>query len=234
MQGEFERVLGHLVHAEVEVVCAGRTDAGVHARGQVAHVDVAELDDLSVTRINRALPDDVRVIALTEVSDDFDARFSAIWRRYTYTVCDGVLDPLVRHRVLAWNAPLDVDRMNEAAAAFIGEYDFAGYCKQREGATTIREIQELHWRRDGDHVVMTVQADAFCHSMVRSLVGAFLPVGDGRQEPTWASRGLTAGERQPGVTVMPPHPLVLEQVGYPPQSQWAERQQLTRTLRTSD
>jgi tRNA pseudouridine38-40 synthase len=227
-------VLGHLAHADVEVVCAGRTDAGVHALGQVAHVDVAELGELSVSRMNRALPDDVRITALTEASDDFDARFAAVWRRYSYTICDGVLDPLERHRVLEWNSPLDVERMNRAAAAFIGEHDFAGYCKQREGATTIREILALRWHRAGDHVVMTVQADAFCHSMVRSLVGAFLPVGDARHEPEWAAVGLTTLARQPGITVMPPHPLVLEEVGYPPANEWADRQLLTRTLRVLD
>jgi tRNA pseudouridine38-40 synthase len=203
----------------------------VHAQGQVAHTDVPQRVDLSVDRINRALPDDVRLTALTEVSEDFDARFSALWRRYTYRVCDGVLDPLQRHRVLAWNSPLDVDRMNDAAGAFLGEHDFAGYCKQRVGATTIREILELNWKRESNVVVMTVQADAFCHSMVRSLVGAFLPVGDGRHEPAWAATGLAALERQPGVAVMPPHPLVLEEVGYPPADAWQMRQQHTRALR---
>jgi len=222
------------VHAEIDIVCAGRTDAGVHAHGQVAHVDVPDGTEITVERVNRALPDDIRLIGRSTVSEDFDARFSALWRRYTYRVCDGVLDPLQRHHVLAWNSPLDVDRMNEAACAFIGEHDFAGYCKQRAGATTIREILELNWKRESNVVVMTVQADAFCHSMVRSLVGAFLPVGDGRHEPAWAASGLAALERQPGVAVMPPHPLVLEEVGYPSAEQWAERQQRTRTLRAID
>jgi tRNA pseudouridine38-40 synthase len=234
VQGELERVLGHLVFEPVDVTCAGRTDAGVHARGQVAHLDVPDAVTLSVDRVNRALPDDIRLTSITDVGPDFDARFAASWRRYSYTVCDGILDPLERHRVLQWNATLDVDRMNDAARAFLGEHDFAGYCKQRDGATTIRRILALRWERRGAQVVMHVQADAFCHSMVRSLVGAFLPVGDGRQSEQWAAIGLDALARQSGVTVMPPHPLVLEEVGYPPQDQWAQRQQQTRARRSSD
>ena len=234
MQGELERVLGHLVFEPVDVTCAGRTDAGVHARGQVAHLDVPDGVTLTVDRVNRALPDDIRLTSITDVGPDFDARFAALWRRYSYTVCDGILDPLERHRVLQWNATLDVDRMNDAARAFLGEHDFAGYCKQRDGATTIRRILALRWERSGAQVVMHVQADAFCHSMVRSLVGAFLPVGDGRQSGQWAAIGLDALARQSGVTVMPPHPLVLEEVGYPPQDQWVQRQQQTRARRSSD
>jgi tRNA pseudouridine38-40 synthase len=232
VQGELEQMLSLLVYEPVELTCAGRTDAGVHARGQVAHMDVPDGVALDVDRVNRALPDDIRITAISDVGSDFDARFSALWRRYSYTVCDGVCDPLERHRMLQWNATLDVDRMNDAAAAFLGEHDFAGYCKQREGATTIRQILALRWERIDSQAVMHVQADAFCHSMVRSLVGAFLPVGDGRQSVEWSAIGLQALARQSGVTVMPPHPLVLEEVGYPPPEHWAERQHQTRTLRT--
>lgn len=234
MQSEVERVVGHLVHHEVDITCAGRTDAGVHARGQVAHVDVADEGTLDVDRVNRALPDDIRVLAITEVTADFDARFAALWRRYSYTVCDGILDPMSRRHILAWHRPLDVDRMNTAAEALIGEHDFAGFCKQRQGATTIRRILDLRWERHGPLAIMHVQADAFCHSMVRSLVGALLPVGDGRQPPPWAAIGITERQRQPGVTVMPPHALVLEEVGYPQREQWALRQRDTRNLRSLD
>jgi tRNA pseudouridine38-40 synthase len=234
VQGELERVIGNLVQGPIAITCAGRTDAGVHARGQVAHVDVPDEVAIDVDRVNRALPEDIRLTAIAGVDLDFDARFSALWRRYSYTVCDEILDPLERHRILSWKTKLNVDRMNEAAAAFLGEHDFAGYCKQREGATTIRRILALHWERADSQVVMHVQADAFCHSMVRSLVGAFLPVGDGRQSVQWAAIGLDALARQPGVTVMPAHPLVLEEVGYPPQAQWAQRQRDTRNLRSLD
>lgn len=233
MQGELERVLGFLAREKPIATCAGRTDTGVHARGQVVHVDVRNVTDLNPNRINRALPDDIQIMQVTEVTTDFDARFSALWRRYSYTVCDGIGDPIDRRRILNWYRSLDVDRMNEAAAAFIGEHDFSGYCKQRDGTTTIRSIYDVAWVRQGDLVRMNIRADAFCHSMVRSLVGAFLPVGDGRQAPEWAARGLAALAWQPGITAMPPHPLVLEEVGYPPVEQWAQRQHDTRLRRAS-
>jgi len=228
-------VLGYLAHARVAVQCAGRTDAGVHARGQVAHVDVpASGVDLEVRRINRALPDDIRVLEAEAVSPDFDARFAALWRRYTYRVSDDPAgpDPLERHLTLAWQRPLDVDLMNHAAQPLLGEHDFAPFCKHRDYATTIRELQHLEWERDArGTAVMSVRADAFCHSMVRSLVGALLPVGDGRRAVEWPGQILQAGIRDSGVTVMPAHPLILEEVGYPPPHEWRSRQSRTRSVR---
>ncbi len=236
MQGELQRVLGHLFGVPVAVQCAGRTDAGVHAHGQVAHVDVPDGSDVDVRRMNRALPDDVRILSAEPVSDDFDARFSAIWRRYNYRVCDDGVgpDPLLRHQVLPWSRPLDLARMNDAAAPLLGEHDFAPFCKQREFATTVRGLQRLDWARDESGVaVMTIQADAFCHSMVRSLVGALLPVGDGRRPIDWPAQILASGVKDSGVTTMPAYPLVLEEVGYPPPQEWAARQQRTRVRRDS-
>jgi tRNA pseudouridine38-40 synthase len=236
VQGELQRVLGHLLRAEVEVQCAGRTDAGVHARGQVAHVDVPSWpDDVDARRINRALPDDIRVRAISRAPIGFDARFSAVWRRYGYRVSDDGLgpDPLERTHILAWPKALDLDAMNEAAQALIGEHDFAPFCKQREFATTVRAVQRLDWSRESDGVaLMTVQADAFCHSMVRSLVGALLPVGEGRRSATWPGDVLQSGRRDSAVTTMPAFPLVLEAVGYPPDDQLLQRQRQTRSLRT--
>jgi len=236
VQGELERVLGHLYGVPMPVQCAGRTDAGVHARGQVAHVDapMAATTDIDVRRINRALPADLRILRMEEVSPQFDARFSALWRRYSYRVCDGGVgpDPLARHLVLPWPRWLDVDRMNEAAEPLHGEHDFAPFCKQREFATTVRGLERLRWYRDeAGLAVMDIQADAFCHSMVRSLVGALLPVGDGRRTVDWPGQVLHSGVKDSGVTVMPAYPLVLEQVGYPPPEEWAERQQRTRVRR---
>ena len=236
VQGELERVLGHLFGAVVEVQCAGRTDAGVHARGQVAHIDVAAWpEDVDARRINRALPDDIRVRAIAPAAPGFDARFAAIWRRYSYRVSDDGLgpDPLLRRHVLAWNRPLDLAAMNEAAQALLGEHDFAPFCKQREFASTVRALQELSWRRDDRGLaVMTVQADAFCHSMVRSLVGVMLPVGEGRRPVAWPGEVLASGQKDSSVTTMPAHPLVLEAVGYPPDDALLERQRQTRSLRT--
>jgi tRNA pseudouridine38-40 synthase len=236
VQGELQRVLGHLFGAVVEVQCAGRTDAGVHATGQVAHVDVGTWPSgVDAARINRALPDDVRVRDLEVAPAGFDARFSAIWRQYVYRVCDDGLgpDPLLRHLVLPWSRPLDVDAMNAAATGLVGEHDFAPFCKRRPFASTVRAVHELRWDRDGAGLaVMTVRADAFCHSMVRSLVGALLPVGDGRRPAEWPGQVLGGGVKDSAVATMPGYPLVLAEVGYPADDQLAARQQEARSLRT--
>jgi tRNA pseudouridine38-40 synthase len=217
------------------VTCAGRTDAGVHARGQVAHIDVPGglEDSLDLRRINRALPADVRIAAITRVPDSFDARFSAVWRRYSYTVCDSVVGaaPLERHMALSWSRPLNLDALNEAAQGVIGEHDFAAFCKPRDFASSVREIQDLTWRRVDGRAVMAIRADAFCHSMVRSLVGVMLPVGDGRRAVSWPAEVLASRTRHSAVTVMPSFPLVLEEVGYPPNQLLLARQAQTRTFR---
>lgn len=237
IQGELERTLGFLTGHDIELTCAGRTDAGVHARGQVAHLDVPVGTVLDVGRVNRALPEDIRVTAIRAAHPDFDARFSAVWRRYSYRVADDAIGPMPLERRWTLRHPkrLNETAMNEAAQALIGEHDFAAFCKPRDFATTIREIQHLQWERDAAGVaVMTIQADAFCHSMVRSVVGALMAVGDGRRPVSWVKDILDAGGRPSGVTVMPPHPLVLESVGYPSDDELKARQQDTRMLRTLD
>jgi len=230
-----ERVLGHLFQQSVEVVCAGRTDAGVHARGQVAHVDVATWpEDVDAERLNRALPDDIRVRAVAQAPEGFDARFAATWREYSYRVCDDGLgpDPLMRHLVLPWQRPLDIARLNAAGEGLLGEHDFAPFCKQREFATTVRAVLALDWQRDeAGLAVMTIRADAFCHSMVRSIVGALLPVGDGRKPVDWPATVLRSGVKDSSVTTMPGYPLVLERVGYPADADLLARQRETRSLR---
>lgn len=236
IQGEIERILGHLSGCQVGVVCAGRTDAGVHARGQVAHVDIPceAQDRLSLRQVNRALPEDIRVSSLERAPEGFDARFSALWRRYSYRVCDDAIgpDPLERHRTLAWPKRLDEKAMNEAANGLLGEHDFAAFCKRRPNGTTIRQLQACDWsRRPDGTVVLDIQADAFCHSMVRSLVGALLPVGDGRRGIHWPVDMLRAGHRHSAAMVMPAHPLVLEAVGYPPDDRLLDRQAITRQVR---
>lgn len=233
VQGELERVLGYVCGVDLELTCAGRTDAGVHARGQVAHVDVPD-PGIDIGKLNRALPDDVRVDRISVSDGTFDARFSALWRRYTYRVTDNPVGPgpLERHLVLPWTRALDIERMNQAAVALVGEHDFAPFCRQREFASSVREVRELHWQRRADGVgVMTVRADAFCHSMVRSIVGVLLPVGDGRRPVDWPARVLLAGSRDSAVTVMPAFPLVLEEVGYPDPAEYGARQLQTRIFR---
>ena len=248
VQGLLEAALAQVLRVpEVAVTCAGRTDTGVHARGQVLHLDVdAEVLAASagrstdppttalLRRLNGVLPLDVRVRALVEAPAGFDARFSPLWRRYAYRVADdpALVDPLVRTAVLAWPRPLDLAAMNEAAAALLGEHDFAAFCKRREGATTIRALHELRWDRDAAGLaVATVRADAFCHHMVRGLVGAMLAVGDGRREPPWVGEVLSRGVRDGGVTVVQAHGLTLEEVRYPADDELATRAEATRVVR---
>ncbi len=225
-----------------ELTVAGRTDAGVHARGQVAHADVPAdaweawqaAGQASAHRLARALPPDVRVRSIGAAPAGFDARFSALWRRYSYRVCDdpASADPLRRHDTLWHPRPVDVDSMNEAAATLVGEHDFAAFCRRRAGATTVRELLRLEWARpEPGLAVATVAADAFCHNMVRALVGALLPVGDGRRAPAWPAELLAAGVRDPAVTVVAPHALCLEEVAYPPPAGLGARAQATRRLR---
>ncbi|MFG2105045.1 tRNA pseudouridine(38-40) synthase TruA [Micromonospora echinaurantiaca] len=234
----FDLVLGAGVATGLTV--AGRTDAGVHATGQVCHLDLPaavwqERAGTLLRRLARLLPTDVRVRAMTEVPADFDARFSATFRRYEYRVTDAPYgaEPLRRHEILAWPKPLDLDALNAAAAGLVGEHDFAAYCRRKENATTLREVTRLDWRRDPDGVlVATVQADAFCQAMVRSLVGAMLVAGDGRRPVDWPAGLLTRRERSSEVTVAPAHGLTLVAVGYPDDpAEYARRAELTRRLR---
>ncbi len=242
VQSEVEDALQVVTRAAErrELTVAGRTDAGVHARGQVAHVDLpeevwAEHREKLLRRLAGRLPHDVRVFRVSEAPPHFNARFSAIWRRYVYRVTDhpGGVDPLQRGHVLWHNWPLDEAAMNEAAAGLLGEHDFAAYCKQREGATTIRTLRRLEWTRRPDGVLeATVLADAFCHNMVRSLVGAMLFVGDGHRLPSWPAQVLAAGVRDSAVHVVRPHGLTLEEVGYPADELLADRNREARNRRT--
>lgn len=231
-QGALEEALATALRVpRAKVTVAGRTDAGVHARGQVAHLDVDEalvvasagrstdppLEALT-RRLTGILPPDLRVRRIVEAPEGFDARFSAIWRRYAYRVADDatLVDPLMRRHVLAWPRPLDLDAMNHAAEPLTGLTDFAAFCRKREGATTIRTLLDLTWSRDRTGVAVgTVVADAFCHNMVRALVGCLLAVGDGRKPVSWPAEVLAGRSREAGVAVVQAHGLTLEEVGYP-------------------
>jgi tRNA pseudouridine38-40 synthase len=232
---------------QVRVTVAGRTDAGVHARGQVAHVDVdpevvaasggrsAEppLDALA-RRVDGILPPDLRVRRVLEAPAGFDARFSATWRRYAYRIADAreLADPLVRGHVLTWGRRLDLDAMNEASTPLVGLQDFASFCKQREGATTVRTLLDLAWRRDDAGLAVgTVRADAFCHNMVRSLVGCLIAVGEGRRPTTWPAEVMAGRRRDQGVRVAHAHGLTLEEVGYPDDDELAAQAERARARR---
>ena len=247
VQGELEAALATVLRLpSVATTCAGRTDTGVHARGQVAHADVPDgvveaaagrydaAYDALARRLNGVLAPDVRVHRVVAAAEGFDARFSAQWRRYAYRVVDdpALVDPLARGHVLEWPRPLELGLMNDASAALLGEHDFAAFCRRREGATTIRTLQALSWEREASGVVVaTVRADAFCHSMVRSLVGCLLAVGERRRSPSWPQEVLATGARSSSVAVAPAHGLTLEEVGYPPDPELAAQAELTRRRR---
>lgn len=234
---------------QVRVVVAGRTDAGVHARGQVIHFDVDPVvfaasvgrsseppTETLLRRLNGILPPDVRVRRVVEAAEGFDARFSALWRRYAYRVADSsaLVDPLVRSHVLVWSRPLDLDAMNAASELFLGQHDFASFCQRRVGATTIRTLLDLTWSRDDTGLaVATVRADAFCRSMVRALVGCLMAVGDGRRSPDWAIEVLRSGARNPAAPVSRAHGLTLEEVAYPADHELGDQAVLTRTKRNA-
>ena len=236
----------------VRLFAAGRTDAGVHAVGQVAHVDIPgsslahayarghrsgepEFAAL-VRRLSKFLPEDVRVRQIVRAPEDFDARFSALRRHYAYrlTLAPFGAEPHQARFVTPWPRPLDIDAMTVASRSLLGLHDFAAFCRHRPGATTIRELQRLDWVRDGDEVIAHVTADAFCWSMVRSLVGALLAVGEGRREPTWCATLLTAEQRSSDFAAAPARGLTLVRVDYPPDDQLAARGAVTRDRRDRD
>ncbi|WP_372430376.1 tRNA pseudouridine(38-40) synthase TruA [Janibacter melonis] len=248
VEGELTSALETICRTSgVRVVVAGRTDAGVHAAGQVCHVDLPpealeaargrrerSPQEALLARLRGVLPPDVALHAVTRAPEGFDARFSALQRRYRYLIGDdpGRRDPLRRHDVVALREPLDVAAMDEAATAMLGLRDFAAFCKRREGATTTRTLLEHSWRRTEDGLVEgRVVADAFCHSMVRALVGAVVPVGQGRQGTGWPLEVLTAGVRDPRVKVMPAHGLSLVEVSYPDDDRLAARAREARARR---
>ena len=255
VQGALEEALARVLRLpSVRLAVAGRTDAGVHSRGQVAHLDVPREvweavvgrsgrapGDALVSRLAGVLPSDVVVHRAAPAPQGFDARFSALRRRYSYRIADRpeLRDPLTRDWVL-WNrAGLDVAAMDRACQPLLGLRDFAAYCRPREGASTIRELQELRWTRveDGPErglVVASVQADAFCHNMVRALVGASLAVGEGRRDEEWPAKVLEGRRRDSGAGVVPAHGLVLEEVVYPADDELAARAERIRARRMDE
>jgi tRNA pseudouridine38-40 synthase len=228
VQEEIEKAIATITQTKIDSIVAGRTDAGVHASGQVIHVDVPEttnLDELGY-KLNRILDTDVRIMNVTVAPPAFHARFSALRRHYTYKILDGnqVISPLHRFDVASWYRPLDIAAMNQASALLLGDHDFAAYCKFREGATTIRQLQKFEWIRDSEgFLIGDVVADAFCYSMVRNLVGAVVCVADGRFGPEWIAQTLANKVRISDSLVFPSCGLTLRQVDYPSDSELLER-----------
>lgn len=264
--GELGCGLATLFRAPVPLVVAGRTDAGVHASGQVAHIDVvgdalrslaprrtaghgtvpwlahAESGDFAagryglLRRLAGLLPPDVRVQGVRLAAAGFDARFSALRRHYRYRIATSTYgaDPLRRFDTVGWHHQLDAESMAQAGARLLGLHDFAAYCKAREGASTIRDLQDLRVRRSADEptvLLIEVTADAFCHSMVRSLVGALIAVGEGRTPVDRPGLLLAQRRRTSDVHVAPARGLTLVRVDYPSAVEMGLRAQETRAMR---
>nr|WP_238994662.1 tRNA pseudouridine(38-40) synthase TruA [Mycolicibacterium chubuense] len=250
--GVIDDALSTIFRTPVLTRAAGRTDSGVHATGQVAHVDVPaeavshayprtsragepEFGPL-VRRLGRMLPEDVRVREILRAAPGFDARFSALRRHYVYRLSTAPygVEPQDARFVAAWPRPLDVDAMAAAGRKLLGLHDFAAFCRHRAGATTIRELQRLECVRAGDRIAVHVSADAFCWNMVRSLVGALLAVGELRRDPAWCASLLSASRRSSDFAAAPARGLTLVGVDYPADDELAARNVVTRDLRTAD
>ena len=238
VQGEMETAISGLTRNKVELVVAGRTDAGVHATSQVAHVDLPERDKYGkewktqdlVYRLNRMLPEEIRIKSIAQAPAYFHARFSALRRTYIYKIADGQrqVDPLKRFDIVPWYRHLDLSRMNDASSRLLGEHDFATFCKPGGSGTTIRRLEKFTWERVGDGtLIATVAADAFCYSMVRNIVGAVVCVGEGRFEPEWISGLLANKSRVSESMVFPARGLTLIGVDYPNETELQERASIT-------
>lgn len=237
VQGVLEDALSLILRQEIRLIVAGRTDAGVHAEGQVAHGDVAAAPDgpALLRRLARFLPRDVRVKQISVVPTEFDARFSALRRHYTYRLSTAPYgaDPLWARWVVPMAGTLDVSTMREASQPLLGLHDFAAFSRHRPGSTTIRELQRFDWERKGPLLIAHLSADAFCWSMVRGLVGALLAVGVGRHGVGWPAELLQHRTRCSAITVAPALGLSLAGVDYPPDKDLAARNARTRDIRTA-
>ena len=237
LQDLVEKAISQIARIDAESIVAGRTDAGVHATGQVIHVDLPDtvfIDGFSYAdlryKLNRILDEDVRIMEISDAPEGFHARFSALRRIYTYKILDAneVIPPLSRYDLAPWYRSLDADLMNKASALLLGHHDFAAFCKFKEGGTTLRTLEKYQWHRDETGLLVAeVVADAFCYSMVRNLVGAVVCVADGRKDPSWVAELLANKERVSDSLVFPARGLSLTRVDYPSEQEMIERAKLT-------
>lgn len=219
VQTELEKALSRVADHPLAVVCAGRTDAGVHATGQVCHFDSGADRDMKawVMGGNRFLPDDVTLAWAVPVADDFHARFSAVRRRYRYVIYNHATPPALFRRQVTWNyRPLDLERMREAAAHLRGTHDFTSYrsvhCQAKSPVKTLHHIQLI---QRGPLIILEVEANAFLMHMVRNIAGVLMSIGAGRRPPDWARQVLHARDRRQGGVTAPPYGLYLVGIGYP-------------------
>ncbi len=217
VQDELDGAIGKVLGFEVDTSVAGRTDAGVHARAQVVSfvhdgaVDVGRL----ARSLNGLVGPEISVKSIVVESDDFNARFSATWRRYRYLINPLLAeDPLTRH--MAWHVgrPLDLEAMTSVADTYVGSHDFTSFCRTIEGRTNVRRVEESFMREEDEYLEYWIKANAFCHQMVRSLVGFLYDVGRGYTDGSTAGQVIAGRDRSSVATVAPPHGLTLWEVGY--------------------
>ncbi len=216
VQGELERALETVLGLVRETGVAGRTDAGVHARAQVvSFVHGGEVDPSALRRsLNGILGPEISVRSLREVAADFHARHSAKWRRYRYRIGTGAADPLTRGFTWEVDRNLDVAAMAAAAVEYLGEHDFSSFCRSVEGKSNVRRVDESMLEETDGVIQYWITANAFCHQMVRSLVGLLYDVGRGFIPADEVAKVIEAGDRSRVATVAPPHGLTLWEVGY--------------------
>lgn len=244
VQQTIEDALSLVLRTDVALTVAGRTDAGVHASGQVAHADIPK-DSLNqrsiegdpgrlVRRLAKLLPEDVRVFGVTQAPAGFDARFSALTRTYCYRVTThpaGAVPTRARDTAV-WPKPVDLDAVQACADALVGLNNFAAFCRPKEHATTIRDVHSFTWREVEPQLFEArITADAFCWNMVRALVATCLTVGEGRRAPEWPEELLLLDAREPDVPLAPARGLTLVGVDYPADSDLAARAEATRAMR---
>jgi tRNA pseudouridine38-40 synthase len=226
VQGTLEGALTRITGQPVSTVCAGRTDRGVHAIAQVVHVDIDRAHprvakatrDLDVLRfrLDRMVGDAITIWQVREVGAGFDARFSATERGYRYRLVDGeTIDPVRRHDRWHIGEPLDVPAMRAGAKRLLGQHDYAAFCRNRQRKTTVRRLDVLTLTRPRPGTIhVRLAGPAFCHQMVRAIVGCLVEVGLGKEDPAWIGEVLAARDRSLAARVAPAHGLTLERVSY--------------------
>ena len=222
MQDVLQAALAAIAGEPVAVTGAGRTDRGVHARGQVAHFDTGATrpDSAWVRGVNAFLPESVAVLWARPVPAEFHARFSAIARTYRYRLINRPVRPALAARYAGWyHAPLDIELMRAGAHALVGEHDFSAFrAAECEAATPVRTVHSLDITREGERIEFVIRANAFLHHMVRNIVGTLIYVGNGRQAPSWVADVLASRDRAKAAPTFAPEGLYLERIEYA--AQW--------------
>ncbi|MBT8419435.1 MAG: tRNA pseudouridine(38-40) synthase TruA [Gammaproteobacteria bacterium] len=219
VQACVEKALSRVADSPIHTICAGRTDAGVHARGQVVHFETNVVRQMRawVYGTNTNLPREISVLWARHVPDEFHARFSARARHYRYQILNRPIRPALYRQQITWECrPLAVSRMQTGADYLMGEHDFSAFrAASCQAATPVRTIHGLRIARDGEHIQIDVIANAFLHHMVRNIAGVLIAIGTGRQEAAWAGQVLAARDRKKGAVTAPAEGLCLIGVQYP-------------------